>query len=118
MWGKNPYTPKRSLITYFTFYREDMRDDLALLPLSLAKYALAGIWWELQKINQRRIFKQGKKIIKWLPHGNGRHTDATPIMCPYCLWAGPERWLVHGYVGVDEDDVEPVDYCPKCFTEL
>jgi hypothetical protein len=31
---------------------------------------------------------------------------------------GPGRWLVHTYGPCGEDDVEPVDECPKCGQEI
>lgn len=44
----------------------------------------------------------------------GRRESPEPIRCKDCGWAGMVRWLVHTYEYDGFDDVEPVDYCPRC----
>jgi len=44
----------------------------------------------------------------------GRHESPQPVCCDVCGWAGPMRWLLHGYEDDQYGDVEPVDYCPGC----
>lgn len=47
--------------------------------------------------------------------GSGRHNMWAPARCSECGWAGPTRRLVHGYQDDGSgEDVEPVDYCPRC----
>lgn len=44
----------------------------------------------------------------------GRWVDWMPTTCERCGWSGPVRWAVHAYHATSDDDVEPVDECPKC----
>ena len=95
--------------------------DWALIPWWYLRYALAWCWtegWRLcLKVRHWRL--RGTKQYRWVTNpGHGRHTDPHPVMCPICLWAGPVRWLKHGYAACGEDDVEPVDECPRCGYEL
>ena len=44
----------------------------------------------------------------------GRHDSPKAVRCERCGWAGPLRWTRHTYGPVGNDDVEPVDECPRC----
>jgi hypothetical protein len=45
----------------------------------------------------------------------GRHNSPKAIFCEECGWAGPLRWMVHGYsLDCSGEDVTPEDTCPKC----
>lgn len=88
--------------------------DWALIPFHLTRWWL---WWWIMILT---LWLQG---LRWKLFKRGsimsRHTDPTPTICPYCLWAGPVRWLAHGYACAwDEADVEPVSYCPRCGEDL
>jgi len=72
----------------------------------LWRYAVvAAFWGYLVSITERRY--------------SSRWDTWAPAMCRACGWAGPGRWATHGYEddGTGED-VEPMDYCPNCGTEL
>ncbi len=47
----------------------------------------------------------------------GRRESPEPIKCE-CGWAGPVRFLTHGYCDDGMGDVEPQDFCPRCGSEL
>jgi hypothetical protein len=42
-----------------------------------------------------------------------RHTDPRIVICD-CGWSGQLADARHGYAPVPPDDVEPMDYCPRC----
>ena len=48
----------------------------------------------------------------------GRATDGDPNLCPECGHVFRVRQAIHGYASVGEDDVEPMDYCPRCGAEV
>lgn len=48
----------------------------------------------------------------------GRHSDPQPISCHRCTWAGPRKKAIHGYHWNGIDDMEPVDECPVCGSEV
>lgn len=48
----------------------------------------------------------------------GRHTDPTPTYCNVCGWTGPRRWACHLYKDDCVGDVEPADFCPRCWEEV
>ena len=35
-------------------------------------------------------------------------------VCLMCGWAGPCRWVAHGYQGCGDDEVEASYECPSC----
>jgi hypothetical protein len=93
------------------------------LPWHLVRYAFAWCWtetWRLYlKCKYRRYLTLDKLHGGWMTSpGHGRHTDPRPVLCPLCLWGGARRWLYHTYGPCGVDDVEPVDECPRCGTEL
>ena len=47
----------------------------------------------------------------------GRHDSPKAMWCERCGWVGPLRWAIHTYAGCGDDDVEPVDECPRCGSE-
>ncbi|GEM_PF-3769471 len=61
------------------------------------------------------------KIIE-IKHGDrivfGRHTDPSPIKCRSCGWQGRRMDAYHTYKPDSDQDVEPVDKCPKCNEEI
>lgn len=66
-------------------------------------------WWLAKFLGARQLRLGG---------GHGRHVDWAPCWCMSCGWQGPVRWLVHGYEDDGNgEDVEPVDFCPKCNSE-
>lgn len=48
----------------------------------------------------------------------GRRIDWMPVRCEECGWMGPLRWCYHGYAACGDDDVEPQDECPRCYSRL
>lgn len=91
--------------------------DYTLLPWFLLRWVFAWLW--TQAWGRYRILQlprgEWNRITCWMW---GRWESPEPVMCPYCLWAGPERWLYHGYAACGDDDVEPMDYCPRCDNEM
>ena len=71
------------------------------------RWLLAVIMWRFQCWGFLRWF---------LPYAGGRHIDWAPCRCEECGWRGPVRWAFHTYHGCGEDDVEPVDECPRCYS--
>lgn len=47
----------------------------------------------------------------------GRRTDRSLVKCGECGWVGMQKDCMHGYSPVLPDDVEPMEYCPKCRAE-
>ena len=51
-----------------------------------------------------------------------RWTDNTIIKCynPECNWTGPRRAAYHNYKQIpgERGEVEPVDECPRCCSEV
>lgn len=84
------------------YYEPDSIMDYLLVPIWLMRYAFAFI------IN---CFDLNNRF-------QSRTTDWTPIICERCLWAGPRRWAVHTYAQIGEDDVCPIDECPRCGAEI
>ena len=49
----------------------------------------------------------------------GRRTDPREAWCSHCAWMGPAMDAEHGYRPTAEPgDVEPVDTCPECGSEI
>lgn len=95
--------------------------DYVRLPWSLVRYAFAWCWyWSWRSVLIIRYWGQRKDPCwRWyIEPGNGRHTAVDPVMCSVCWWAGPVRWLSHGYSACGDEDVEPTDFCPICDTEI
>ena len=44
----------------------------------------------------------------------GRRDSPEPAHCHRCGWGGMPRWLLHTYQPAGDEDVEPVDLCPRC----
>lgn len=92
--------------------------DVTLFPWRLIRWFAAWVitqilgWWRYFHIdvepNWRRV-----AAFSW-----GRHDSPEPIMCRYCLWAGMTRECYHGYAPCGDEDVEPMDYCPRCDGEI
>jgi len=98
-------------------------DAYLMLPWHLLRYVFALCWtecWRLcLKVKYRHLRKSnGLNYRLLIQPGHGRHTDPDPVLCPLCLWGGARRWLVHTYAMCSEEDVEPIDECPRCGTEL
>lgn len=80
-------------------------------------YLLAILWtffWGLWRF----LFWIKSVRFPFFWHSWGRHESPEPIKCE-CGWAGPVRWLVHTY-GDDGsgEEVELVDECPRCGSEI
>jgi hypothetical protein len=96
--------------------------DVALIPWWLLRYVFAWcwkqVWYPAWRLHIWVSERWGMRLA-WLPDGGGRWVDPDPVMCRYCLWAGPRRWTFHTY-GDDGsgEDVEPVDECPRCGMEI
>lgn len=88
--------------------------DYALIPWWMLRYLFAWCWSQVW-YPYTRIIRRVKPT--WAPLYS-RHTYPTPVVCPRCLWAGPERWLVHGYGPCGDYDVEPISECPRCGQEM
>jgi hypothetical protein len=92
--------------------------DWALIPWWIARYFFAWCWtqawYPAWRLNNYTIHGRLGRRLSRLPSMGGRHSDPDPVMCPRCLWAGPARWLVHGYASYGYEDVEPQDECPRC----
>lgn len=111
-------------LTLADFYPQSWR-DWAVIPWFLARWFLA--WFvtlfrtPLLKLNcwlKLRCWPVFVVTRHILPLGGGRREDTNPIICPCCLWAGMRRWAFHGYASVDGEDVEPVDECPRCGSDI
>ena len=87
--------------------------DYVILPWWLLRWFFAWGW--TQAWGWWRITRLGHVPGAWMW---GRYESPEPIFCPRCLWAGPTRWTVHTYSASWDDDVEPVDECPRCGNEL
>ncbi len=94
--------------------------DYALIPWWMLRYGFAlvvtyvwGVWRFIRLRN-----KVERHWLKFAAFGWGRRESPEPIMCRCCLWAGMVRWTVHTYTACGEDDVEPVDECPRCGSEI
>jgi hypothetical protein len=118
------YAVKR--ITYLDFLREALTfhefeaehwTEYAVIPWYLLRWMFALIWTVIWG-NWRAIRNRGEDFYPAWAFAWGRHDSPEPVVCPRCLWAGPRRWLYHGYGSCGDDDVEPVDECPKCGAEL
>lgn len=103
--------------------------DWLAIPIYVLRYWACWLWtraWAFARLIRVFIWRiTGKEVSRyWRAYvfGWGRHDSPEPVMCPRCLWAGPVRWLAHGYSGVsvgeDDYDVEPTDECPRCGGEL
>lgn len=95
--------------------------DYAQLPWQLLRYAFAWCWywaWKLLLIVRYWRHRHDRWWNWRIEPGHGRHDMPDPVMCPCCWWAGPVRWLYHGYEACGDDDVEPMDYCPRCDIEI
>lgn len=112
----------------FPEYDPQSAFEYLLLPWSAARWTFAWCWslvyYPLCKLqwwiraNMPRLFLLTRYI---LPFGGGRWEDVTPVHCPHCLWCGPTRWLVHtygGYADEFEDNIEGVEECPRCGSEV
>lgn len=83
--------------------------DYALIPWWILRFLFACFWyWAARLTIGRRLYWDGI-FMGW-----GGDVDPTPVICPRCLWAGPRRWMIHTYHACGDDDVEPVDECPRC----
>jgi len=93
----------------FLEFEPESWTDWARIPWSLLRYGFALLMHRLVwPIAQRFGF---------VCRGGGRWDDWDPVWCPRCFWAGPARWLCHTYAQCGDEDVEPVDECPRCGLE-
>ncbi len=99
--------------------------DWALIPGHVLCWAIAFVWqwpWYLAShLNYwfRNHCRPVFRVTRWiLPLGGGRWESPDPIICPRCWWGGATRALVHTYASYGEDDVEPVNECPRCGAEI
>ena len=93
--------------------------DYCLLPWWKLRYAFAWAWaYLIWQPAWRLNVRVWPRRIPGFPNYGGRHVDPDPVSCDICWWAGPRRWCVHGYAPVDEEDVEPIDFCPMCDNEI
>lgn len=89
----------------------DELDKRVVEPCARGWYSLCWAWaWAVTWIALR--------VRRWrgvpLPMFWGRRDSPEPVRCE-CGWAGMTRWLVHDYQDDGSgQDVEPVDYCPRC----
>jgi hypothetical protein len=81
--------------------------DWLLIPWWGLRYLFAKIIWILYVI----VCRMTDGRLLWM---SGRYTSPEPIWCDRCFWAGMRRWAVHTYHPCGDDDVEPVDECPRC----
>ncbi|MBU0598722.1 hypothetical protein KKF61_07120 [Patescibacteria group bacterium] len=88
---------------------------IIFLPSLFLAYIWTWIW------GTYRFIKYWNKIHpRWridFAYHWGRHESPRPTICD-CGWMGPMRFLIHTYASYGEDDVEPVDKCPKCGDEV
>lgn len=126
-WYSLKLASKRFVRRWFPEYEPEYLWDYLRLPWSLGCWCFAWAWTQVWYPVCRLHWwiRSHAWTVFWftrhfLPLGGGRREDTDPVYCPRCLWAGPTRWLVHTYTGGwDEDsDVEPVDECPRCGTEV
>lgn len=89
--------------------------DWLLIPYWFLRYYFALCWMFAWFIWRRITDPTGEPAWQamW-----GRHESPEPVMCECCLWAGPRRWVIHGYQSDGDGDVEPVDECPRCGQEI
>lgn len=109
-------------------YGSDLRAALALLASALAdkweafvtepaargffflRYGLAWCVW--------RTWSKFIVLRGFLPVW-GRDDSPEPLLCA-CGWGGMRRQVIHTYQddGTGQDEVEPVDECPRCGQEI
>ncbi|MCL5999216.1 MAG: hypothetical protein M1546_24600 [Chloroflexi bacterium] len=87
--------------------------DWLLIPWWLLRYGLAWLVW--QAMTLWRLAHGEPRAWAWMW---GRHDDPEPVLCERCLWAGPRAWTIHAYHACGDDDVEPVDECPRCGADI
>ncbi len=101
-----------------------MTRRLRLTALSRAidgiRLAALYIWWLLCGFG-RWLWQADRTLpcFGWVLYwDSGRHTSWRLTHCLSCTWKGPLRWAVHTYQLAGDNDVEPVDLCPKCKGEV
>lgn len=82
--------------------------------MNFLRYHLARFMWWVQCFRRWHILYH---LCHWPYHG-GRHFDWMPCRCEDCGWRGPLRWTFHTYRACGDDDTEPSDECPVCFSEV
>ncbi len=87
--------------------------DWLLIPWWMMRFVFAWCWMLLARVIDRKIAYWDGHFVGW-----GRHDDPTPVVCERCLWTGPLRWTIHTYHACGDDDVEPVDECPRCGSDI
>lgn len=92
--------------------------DWFRIPFYLVRWVTAYIWTYLWAWSRLRAIPKDDPWRFGMAFGWGRHESPEPTICPRCLWAGPQRWLYHGYGTGWDGDSEPRDECPRCGKEL
>jgi hypothetical protein len=75
-------------------------------------------WFKYKSLVLRMFFIHCKLYLRNERYFAGRDTDKTPAFCNNCLWIGKTESAVHTYRFTGDEEVEPVDLCPKCFNEV
>ena len=88
------------------------RCELARMP-SLPAVRTHWLDWAPLLALPLAVIAAGNRLPPWAFMW-GRHQSPKAVFCERCGWAGPYRWLVHGYAPLGDDDVEPQDECPRC----
>lgn len=93
--------------------QELMTEDYRSLgPMAKAKWLWLYWTWRL-------VTWLGKKLGRPYWWNGGRRDDGDPTVCPECKHVLRVRDCVHTYSGWGgEDEVEGVEECPKCGSEL
>lgn len=122
LWIRGRNRPAHSCCTPFDLLADALRGrefeaegwrDYAIIPLSLARWVWAWIFWRFVLI-LARVFRRYPLAYSWVGCSpNGRWTSPEPTVCPRCLWAGQRRQCEHGYT-----EWEAEDYCPRCGRDI
>ena len=75
--------------------------------------ALLLAWLMLRLVRVRSWWRR----VRGRGDGWFRGTAWDTCVCPMCGWAGPCRWVAHGYRGWG-DDMEASYECPSCGNQV
>jgi hypothetical protein len=101
-YGFRAWTHFDRLIDAICEFEPERRREWLVLPWTLVRWAfwrVVSILWYRARLHRGLI---------------SRTNSPDPVVCRFCLWAGPLYACSHGYTSSYDDDVEPEDCCPRC----